>query len=230
MLTIDVGMDIPGGDVEIPGQFRLQPGGVKGRPGTDDAVLRDTGGAVENIGQHIHRIGHNDKNGIGRMGHDLLGDILDNAGVGLDQVQPGLTGLSRNTGGDDDNVGPLGVSIVAAADNSGAAVSGALVDVQRLAVGLVLFHINQDNLTGDPHNHSVIGNCRADTAGANNRYFAHAHTLLLLISIFFCILPSLTKEHSVAAQQNTSIIIIYQSLQKLNSAFAKNLSKFVNVS
>ena len=91
MFAVDIGVNIFGADTEPPGQLRLEPGGVQGSTGADDPLLRDAGGLVKDIGQHVHRVGDDDIQRLRRGLGDFGGDVPDDAGVGLNQLQPGLS-------------------------------------------------------------------------------------------------------------------------------------------
>ena len=118
-------------------------------------------------------VGNDNIDGIGSRGHDLGCDILEDLDVGLCQLQTGLAGLSGNAGGDDHDVGILGIGVFTAADDGRCAERNALIHVQRLAKGLGLVDVNHENLRGDTHGHHIVGNGGTHAACTDDSNFSH---------------------------------------------------------
>jgi len=55
----------------------------------------------------VHGVGDDEEHGIGAVLGTRLGDALDNAGVGVEQIVSGHTGLAGHAGGDNNDVAAL---------------------------------------------------------------------------------------------------------------------------
>jgi hypothetical protein len=87
--------------------------------GSDDVKGGDTEdllGVVDTLGLEdlsnngdggVDGVGDNENLGLGGKVSNTLGKIADNGGVGVEQIVTGHTGLSGDTGGDDDNLNTL---------------------------------------------------------------------------------------------------------------------------
>ena len=76
VLTVDMGMDVLGADMEASCQFRLETAGIQDGTGSDDLTLGKTGNLMEHVGQNVHRVRHNHILGIGCVGDNGLCHIL----------------------------------------------------------------------------------------------------------------------------------------------------------
>ena len=171
MLAIDMGVNILRADLEFLCQLGLQTNGIQYGTGTNDVLSRDAGNFVEHISHHIHRIGHDDINGIGGILHNVGRNLLQNIDVGLRQLQTRLAGLPRHTGGDNHDGGANRILVMAWPDDCGRGKSRALVDIHCLAKGFLLVNINQKDLRCNVHSHQVVCNGRTDAACAHNGDF-----------------------------------------------------------
>ena len=142
MLAVDVRVDVLRADVEPAGQRGLQAAGVEDGAGADDVVFRHAGNLVEDVGQHVDRVGDDHIERVRRNRDDLGRDVLHDIDVDLRQLQPGLAGLARHAGRDGDDVGIRGRGIVAGTDDGRRAVRNTLIDVQRFAERLRPVDIN----------------------------------------------------------------------------------------
>ena len=134
-------------------------------------ALGQAGDLVEDIGQDIDGVGHDDVDRVGRMLYDLRDDGLGDVDVGLRQIQTGLAGLTRNTGGQNDHVGALRVLIAAGIDRNRRTERHALTDVQRLAHRLGFVDVDHDNFRCNAVDRHGVGNGGTNAARADNRNF-----------------------------------------------------------
>ena len=171
VLAVNVGMDVLGADVELPGQLRLQPGRIQHRAGADDPLRGNAGDLVEHIGHHVHRVGDHDVNGLRGVFYNVGGDLLEDVHIGLGQLQPGLPGLPGHAGGDDDNGGTHRILIPPRTDHRRGCKAGALVNIHGLSEGLLLVDVDKQNFRGNIHGHQVIGNGRPHAARSDDGDF-----------------------------------------------------------
>ena len=59
-----------------------------------------------------------------------------------------------------------------------------MVNVQRLAKGLLLINVNQNDLGGNALNHQVVGDSSADAARTDHSNFTHNIDLLFRVPPF----------------------------------------------
>ena len=174
MLAKYVGMDVLLGDVVVFGQARAQAGGVQDGARADDLLLGQAGDLGKYVGEDVHGVGHDDVDGVGGVFYDLGGDGLGDVDVGLRQVKTGLAGLSGHAGGQDHDVGILGILIAARVDGDGRTESHALTDVQGLAHCLALVDVDHDHLGRDVIDRHGVGDGGANGAGPDDsNLFAH---------------------------------------------------------
>ena len=105
-------------------------------------VFRHAGNLVEDVGQHVDRVGDDHIERVRRNRDDLGRDVLHDIDVDLRQLQPALPGLARHAGRDDDDVGIRGRGIVAGTDDGRRAVRNTLIADQRFAERLRPVDIN----------------------------------------------------------------------------------------
>ena len=131
-------------------------------------MFGNTGDLGKGIGENIHRICHQNIDGIRCVLYDLGGDALENVYIGLSQLQTGLAGLTGHTGGDDDDIRTLSILIAAGTNDGRRAERSALVNIQCFAKSLFLIDINENDLAGNSLHHDIVGDGSTDTACANN--------------------------------------------------------------
>ena len=69
------------------------------------AVFRKSRAAKRDLRHRVERIRNDDDKSVWRIFRDLIGDRADDVGIGLEQVVAAHAGLSRQAGGDDDDIG-----------------------------------------------------------------------------------------------------------------------------
>ena len=153
VFAVDMGMDILGADMEALCQRGLQTAGVQNGAGADDLILGNAGDLVEHIGQNINRIGNDDINGIGSIFGDILSNTLQNADIGLCQIQTSHTGFSGNSAGDHNDVGVCGILIITGANDCGGAERGTLIYIKCFTDSLLLVDIHKNDFRGHALNH-----------------------------------------------------------------------------
>ena len=112
------------------------------------------------------------------MRDDLLCHIFDDVHIDLCQIQPGHTGLSGHTAGDDHNIGAGGILIITGTDNSRHLEGGTLIDVQRLTPCFLFIDVDKNDLGSDALHHQIVGYGGAHITGADHTDFTHNKKLL----------------------------------------------------
>ena len=135
---------------------------------------------MEHISQYIHRVGNDHIDGLRRILHYILGNILQNVDIGLSQIQTGHTGLSCYTAGNDNDIGIYSIVIVTGTDNRRRMERSALVNIQRLTDRLFGIDIDQHDFGGDTLHHQIIGYGCAYAACSDYANFAHKNPLLTI--------------------------------------------------
>ena len=167
VLTVNMGVDIFGADMETSCQFRLQAAGIQNSSGAKNTVFRNAGNFGEHIGQNIHRIRHDDVDGIRCVFYDFRGNIFQDVYICLGKFQSGLTGLSGNTGGNDDDLRACGILVIAGADDGRGAEGSTLINIQCFTHGFFFVHINEHHFAGNALYHNVVCDGRAYTTGTD---------------------------------------------------------------
>ena len=185
-------MDVLRADAEALCQHGLQTARVQNRTGANDLPLRQAGDLMENIGQHIDRVGDNDINGVGRHLDDLRRDILEDVDICLRQLKTGLAGFSGHTGGNDYDIRIRSVFIFTGADDGRRAERRALIDIHCLAEGLLLVDVHEKDLRGDALNHQIVCDRCADASRANDGNLAHKNHPFKIVPLR-CIRPNAVR-------------------------------------
>ncbi len=124
----------------------------------------------------IEGIGDHDDHRIRRVRSDLLGDLLDDLGVDLQQVHARHAGLARQTGGDDDDIAAGGVGVVVGAgDHRPIPLEGPrLVHVERQALGEPFDDVGHHDFVGEIHLSEPLDRRGSVLARANDGDLRHA--------------------------------------------------------
>src|SRR5207249_2842116 len=103
----------------------------------------------------------------------LLRDLLDDVRVGSHEVVAAHPRLARDSGGDDDQLGSVGRSVVIGADDAGVEpLDGrGLVLIESLALGDALDDVYEDDGTGELFFGEALCGGGTDIPGANDRDF-----------------------------------------------------------
>ena len=104
MLTGDVTVDVLDGSAGLQRDEVPHTGRVQHRAGAEDLVLGQAGDLLGAVGHHVHRVGHEDEDGIGGDFHELGEDLLHDANGGAGELEAGLAGLLLSAGGDGDDI------------------------------------------------------------------------------------------------------------------------------
>ena len=151
-------------------------------------MLGEPGQLVEGIDHGVQGVGDDDAEGLGGMGLDAVGDILDDGDVGGEQVLAGHPGDAGLAGGDDDHVGARDVRVIAGADDVGVvvAVRRHLHQVKGLAFDGVhkVADVEDDDVTELLHR-GQHGQVLADLSAADKSdlFSLKTHIYLLVITI-----------------------------------------------
>src|SRR5439155_23654770 len=84
----------------------------------EHTLAREPGDLLRHIAHDVERIRDDDDDRVRRRLLDLFGDLLDDAGVGVEQVVTRHAGLARDPGGDDDQVGAGALAVTIRTDNA----------------------------------------------------------------------------------------------------------------
>ena len=142
---------------ELFGDEVGEPGGVEHAGLAEHPVLREAGGDLRQGGHLVERVGHHDHHRVRRVPGDVLGDLPDDAGVGLDEVHPAHARLARQAGGDDDDGGArdrlVAGAVLAGRDPGDLGLEAldrtGLVQVESQAFRLALDDVGEDDLVED---------------------------------------------------------------------------------
>lgn len=168
VLTHDVGLNVARVNLDVSAEHLLQTAGVEHGTGADDMALGQAGHLDGGIGQNINRVGDDEQNAV-EAGLLNLGDNgLKDVDVLVDQVQAGLAGLLGSTSGDDDHSGIGDIGIIASVDLHRLGKRHAVRDIQGLALGAVLVHVDEDHLREQTTLHQRERRRRTDETAADN--------------------------------------------------------------
>lgn len=137
-------------DVEPLGQEEPEPRRVEIGAAADDPVLGQARELPGDVGQYVDGIGDDEENGVGTVLDQLGYDALEDVGVALHEVQPGLAlALPRPRRHDADARAGRG-RVVRARVYLGVLEEGAAVlEVHHLALELVGHHVDQHHVARD---------------------------------------------------------------------------------
>ncbi len=157
---------------------RIEIPGLAHHPG-----LRETRDLRRQRRHVVERVGDHDDHGVRRVADDLLGDLLDDLGVDLEQVHAAHPRLAGQPGGDHDDVAAGGVGVVVGPDDLGAIpLDGPrLVHVERQALGQPLDDVGHHDLVGDVGLGEPLDGGRAVLAGADDGDLAHLSSGCVLL-------------------------------------------------
>jgi len=148
MFTKHSAVDILHTDREILGQTGTKTRRIEKTTGTDNLICRKARTFAKNIGQNVNRIADHDIDGIGSHAGNLGNDALGNVHVDLGQIQTGLAGASGHTGGNDHDIGALGILVITGIDVGRGNIRCTLTDIHCLAEGLLFIDVDQHDLRG----------------------------------------------------------------------------------
>ena len=168
MLAHDIGLDIARVNLNVSAEHLLQTAGVEHGAGTDDVALGQAGHLDSGVGQNINRVGDDEQNAVEARLLNLGNNGLKDVDVLVNQVQAGLTGLLGSTGGDDDHGGVGDIGIIASVDLHRLGKRHAVRDIQGLALGAVLVHVDEDHLGEQATLHQRERRRRTDETAADN--------------------------------------------------------------
>ena len=177
MLTEHVRMYVALADIIELGQTGTKSRGVENRTGTDNLILRNAGELVECIGHNIDRVADDDVDCLRSIHRNLGRDVLHNVDIGLSKLKSRLTGLSRNAGCNDDDIGAHGVAVITCDNAHGTEERSALKNIHGLALSLLLVHINQNDVRCGTVGCESECDRRSDASRAND---SNLHTYLFL--------------------------------------------------
>ena len=185
VLADDEGVDVPAVHPQLLPQQLLQPPGVQHRSRADDPLSGIARQLPGRVGQHVHRVGHDQEDAAEVPGGDLPDHGAQDGDIPADQVQPGLAGLLVGSGGDNDQGAVGDVIIAPRRDLHGRAVRKAIAEVHGLPFRFVLIGVQQHQMGKQSLLQKPEGNGRANEAAAYNGCFSgidvHGNDLLFCL-------------------------------------------------
>ena len=143
----------------------------------DHAVLGQPRGFQRQVGQRIHRIGHYDNDGAGRIFDDIGDDTLHDFGVGADEFFAGHARFAGDARGDDHHVRIARTFVVVRrADEFRIKIHQrrALIHVEHLSFGEALLDVDENHFARHfAASHHICAGC-AHGAGAYDGNFGHS--------------------------------------------------------
>ena len=168
-----IGVNVALVDVIIFGKPCAETRGIEDGARTDNMVFGEPGIFMENICEYIDGVAHDDVERIGRILRDLGNDHLGDIDIRLCKLEPGLAGLSCDTGCEYDDIRAGRIAVIAGVYRAGAAEGRTLADVKRFAESLFFVDVYHDDLGCETHDSKRISDRGADASGADNGYFVH---------------------------------------------------------
>ena len=109
--------------------------------------LRQTTGAIGDIGHDVDRVAGDDQDAAEAGHSDLCGHIFCDTGIDADQLQTGLSRFLCGTGSDDDDIRISAFFVIAGLDRHlGICVWQTITEVHLFADRLVLVHVDEYQL------------------------------------------------------------------------------------
>ena len=168
VLAHDIGLNVARVNLDMSAEHLLQTAGVEHGAGADDMALGQTGHLDGGVGQNVDRVGDDEQNAVEARLLNLGNNGLKDADVLVDQVQAGLTGLLSSASGDDDHGGVGDIRIIAGVDLHRLGKRHAVRNIQGLALGAVLVHVDENHLGEQTTLHQRERRRRTDETAADN--------------------------------------------------------------
>src|SRR5579862_2421938 len=180
----DEGVDVFDGDTDFLSDEGAHARRVEDAGHADDAIFREAGVFVGDLGHGIERIGDQDKNGVRREFADGGDDAFDDVGICFEEIVAGHAGFAREAGGDDDDVAILGGGIITGGggDAEGVGVAGGdgrgFEHVESFTGGRAVENIGEDDI-GEAGVDDALGGGGTDEAATDYGNFSTGHLFLL---------------------------------------------------
>ena len=115
----------------------------------DHALAREAAKLVSRLSHSIERVRNNNQYAVRRVLHHLPNHIFHDVVISVEQVVAAHTGLTRNSGGDYDDVGIGGIRVIVGAENVGIALLDrhGFKQIKALALRHALDDINEDDIS-----------------------------------------------------------------------------------
>lgn len=195
VLTEYVGVNVLRADGETVGNQTAKSGGVQHSAASDDLACGKTGILDEGVSENINGVADNDVYCVGAVACDLGSDLRHQLGVDTGKLQTGLTGLSADTGGDDDDIGACRIGIIACINVQGRGEGRTVDDIHCLALCFRAVDINENDLGSE----TVL--CQGVRYGSayvadteNGNLFAHKTFLFSMVIFYNTILAKFSEK------------------------------------
>jgi hypothetical protein len=122
--------------------------GIEHAGHADDALARELRQLVDRLRHGVERIGHRDDDAVRRVLDHLLGDLLHDLVVHVEQIVAAHARLARQSRGDHDDVRPGALGVVAGTEHPrvGPVNRTGLEHVERHPGGLLIGNIDNDDV------------------------------------------------------------------------------------
>src|SRR5688572_3694566 len=111
-------LDVADRDAERFCDERSVARGVEYAGHTEHALAWKAGDCLRNVRHDVERVRHHDDDRVGRSRLDVLGDLLDDARVGVEEIVTRHTRLAGDSRSDDDYLGVGGLVVAVRSDDS----------------------------------------------------------------------------------------------------------------
>ena len=169
--------------------------GIEDRTGTDNAFFGKAGVFAESVSKDVNGITYDDVGSIGSVFYDFRCYGLQDVDVDLRKVKSGLTGLSRNAGSNDDDIGVFGVRIGAGINGCGITEGNTLSDIKRFAESLLLVDIDHNDFGSETHDREGVRNGGAYATGTDYCDFIHKEPLSKVEFLLYLLIISEPRSH-----------------------------------
>ena len=160
-------------DAQLHRDEGAHAGAVEDARHPEDAVLGQAGDPVGHLAHRVERVRDHHQDRVRRVLEGVLGAVLDDLVVRVEQVVAAHPGLARDAGGDHHDVGAGGVLVVVRADHAGigALDRRRLHDVEALALRHAFDDVDEHDV-GQLAIRKALREGGSDVSSADDRDFA----------------------------------------------------------
>ena len=166
-------LDVVDRDVERLGEERAEPRGVEHTRHPDDSLTWESRHLLRYPAHHVERVRDHQDDGAGAMLPDLDRDLLDDVGVGTDQIVAAHARLARDTRGDDHELASRRGLVIVRPHDPGVEPFDrrGLPLIEGFALGYPLDHVDEDDAARELLLGEALSGGGAHVAGADDGDF-----------------------------------------------------------